>query len=260
MRQAVDPANASVTAETGFRCAASADDPNRAAGQISGSHVAPATTVAPSKVTVPATIAPGVLVRDTFENPKSGWPTRKDDASFAGYHAPTWYHVDASKAGVQTLSLLGVDYSDIRMVARVFVDKTGTPDGRFRYGLAFRVSGPIEAPPAGIAGPPRNEDFYGFVVDPRSQRWYLVHDDTLPYRILTSGRVAVTGLDPTKPDTLRVDAIGRHLTFFVNGRQVGTWDTRNYHLSGDIGFFVETLTETRAHVHFDDLEVTRQAA
>ncbi len=258
MRQAVDPTNESVIAETGFRCAAIAVDPARAAGQFAQTHEVPA-IVSTTPLAPTTTVAPGVLLRDNFENPKSGWPTIKDSTYFVGYHAPSWYHVDASMPGVQALSLLGVEYSDVSIVAHTFVDKTGTTTGRFRYGLAFRASGPVSSPPPGVKGPQRPEDFYAFVIDPRGGRWYLLHADTLPFRVLTGGRVrGLTGLDPTKPDTLRVDAFGRHLSLFINGRRVGGYDTRRYHPTGDIGFFVETLDEKRAHVHFADVEVTRQ--
>ena len=258
MRQAVDPTNESVIAETGFRCAATAVDPTKAAGQFAQTHEVPTTT--PSASLAPTTtVAPGVLLRDNFENPKSGWPTIKDSVYFVGYHAPSWYHVDASAAGVQALSLLGVEYSDVSIEAHTFVDTTLTTSGRFRYGLVFRATGPISSPPAGIKGPQRPEDFYAFVIDPRGGRWALVHADTLPFRELTGGRIkGLTGLDPTKPDTLKVTAYGRTLSLFVNGKRVGGYDTRKFHPTGDIGFYVETFDEQRAHVHFADIEVTRQ--
>ena len=258
MRQAVDPTNESVIAETGLRCAATAVDPSKLAGQFTEAHEAP-TTASTTPLAPTTTVAPGVLLRDNFENPKSGWPTIKDSTYFVGYHAPSWYHVDASMPGTQALSLLGVEYSNVAIEAHTFVDKTGSTTGRFRYGLVFRASGPPSSPPAGIKGPVRPEDFYAFVIDPRGGRWALLHADTLPFRVLTGGRVkGLTGLDPTKPDTLRVTAYGRRLSLFVNGHRVGGFDTRNYHPSGDIGFYVENLDEQRAHVHFADIEVTRQ--
>ena len=258
MRQVVDPANASVVAETGFRCAADRTDPTIKAGRFSTGHT-PELTPTTGPVTVPVTIAPGVLFADNFENPKSGWTTRKEADFFVGYHAPSWYHVDASKAGVQAMSLLGVQYSDVAIEAKTYVDKVGTPTGRFRYGVVFRATGAVRKPPAGILGPDQPEDFYAFVIDPRGHRWYLLHRDTLPFRAVTSGRlrVAVTAFDSAKPDTLRVIANGRHISLFVNGLRVGRYDTRNFHPTGDIGFYAETLTETRAHVHFDSIEVRR---
>ncbi len=257
MRQSVSPANQSVVAETGFRCAANAVDPKRPAGQFSESHSAlpTVTTVATGPTT---TVAPGVLLRDNFENPKSGWPTIKDTTFFVGYHAPSNYHVDASQAHVQALSLIGVEYTDTEIEAHVYIDKTGSPTGRFRYGLVFRASGPATKPPAGILGPIRPEDFYAFVIEPRTGHWGLLHADTLPFRQLVGGRVrGLTGFDPTKPDTLKVRAVGRRISLFINGAQVGKWDTHGFHPSGDIGFYVENLTETRTHAHFTDIEVRR---
>lgn len=258
MRQSVSPTNESVIAETGFRCSATLVDPKRPAGQFTENHATPL----PGVTTIPSgpttTVAPGILLRDSFENPKSGWPTIKETTYFVGYHAPSNYHVDASLAKVQAMSLLGVQYSDVEIESHVYVDKVGTPNGSFRYGLVFRASGPISNPPTGTAGPKRPEDFYAFVIDPRGGRWSLLHADTLPFRVLVSGRVrGLSGLDPTKPDTLRVRAVGRRISLFVNGKRVGGFDTRGFHPTGDIGFYNETLTETRAHVHFSDIEVRR---
>ena len=234
---------------------------NRLTLRTETGHGAPTPEAVPTTgpVTVPVTITPGVLLSDNFENPKSGWTTRKEADFFVGYHAPSWYHVDASKAGVQAMSLLGVQYSNVAIEAKTYVDKVGTPTGRFRYGVVFRATGAVRKPPVGILGPDQPEDFYAFVIDPRGHRWYLLHRDTLPFRAVTSGRlrVAVTAFDSAKPDRLRVIANGRHINLFVNGLQVGRYDTRNFHPTGDIGFYVETLTETRAHVHFDSIEVRR---
>lgn len=46
---------------------------------------------------------------------------------------------------------------------------------------------------------------------------------------------------------------------FVNGAKVGSYDTRHYHLTGDVGFFVETFDETRLHAHFDSIPVASLA-
>ena len=37
----------------------------------------------------------------------------------------------------------------------------------------------------------------------------------------------------------------------MNDTKVGSYNTGGYHLKGDIGFYVETLDETKVHVHFD---------
>ena len=63
--------------------------------------------------------------------------------------------------------------------------------------------------------------------------------------------------DATKPDTLRVEARGSDFRFFVNGAEVGRYDAQGFHSSGDVGMFTETIDETKAHVHFDSILVTR---
>jgi hypothetical protein len=49
---------------------------------------------------------------------------------------------------------------------------------------------------------------------------------------------------------------GNQMTLSINGEVVGTFDTRGYHLNGDLGLYVESLDETKPHVHFDELKVT----
>ena len=84
-----------------------------------------------------------MLASDSFEDSRSGWATVRQPTYFVGYHAPGWYHLDASAPGVQVLSLLGVQYADVTIKATVSVDRTDSP-GRYRYGVAFRAHGPAD--------------------------------------------------------------------------------------------------------------------
>jgi formylglycine-generating enzyme required for sulfatase activity len=256
MRQAVEIGNESAIAETGFRCAADTVDPAVAPGQFSSEHPTPE---AASETTVASTNPAGgaVLVDDTFENPKSGWADKGDGVFKVGYHAPTWYHLDATQPGVQVVALGGFQYADVSAEAKVYVDKIGSETGRFRYGLVFRAEGPDRAPP-GAKGPNRPEDFYAFVVEPRAGRWEVVHEDTLPMRRMADGALPAgfKGFDSGAPDVLKADMRGSAVVLSINGQQVGTFDTRGYHLSGDVGFYLETFDEQKAHVHFDELDVT----
>ena len=258
-RQVVSATNESVIAETGFRCAANVVDPSLEPGKFSSEHprpTAPTTTLAP--------VAPrNVLRNDTFEDPKSGWIDQSDPKSrnpdyFIGYHAPTWYHIQASRSHVQVLSLAGLNYANIAIEAKAYVDKVGDIAGQYRYGIVLRADGPTTSPPPGIGGPDRPRDFYAFVINPPAGKWQLLHADTLPFRIVASGTlptVAVT--DSARPDAVKVIANGSDFTLVVNGTEVGHYDTHGYHLSGDVGMYAETLDQPLVHVHFDSILVTQ---
>ena len=253
MRQVVSPATEVVVVETGFRCAATTADAGVTPGRFRLDHPP---TEAPT-ASAPAAPPSGVLVSDSFEDSRSGWATVRQPTYFVGYHAPGWYHLDASAPGVQVLSLLGVQYADVTIKATVSVDRTDSP-GRYRYGVAFRAHGPAASPEDGVVGPVRPENFYAFVVDPADNTWELVHDDALPQRRRAGGRLSkpLRVTDSASPDEIVVEAHGSNLTFSVNGAVVGRFDTRNYHLQGDLGFYLETFDQTRAHIHFDAITVT----
>ena len=78
-------------------------------------------------------------------------------------------------------------------------------------------------------------------------------------RILADGRVQVD-LASFAGRPLRDGSIesmnSSTLVLAFNDEEIATYDTGIYHLSGDIGFYVETFDETLAHVHFDDFRVT----
>ncbi len=259
-RQVVSATNESVIAETGFRCAADVVDPNLEPGKFSSEHPRPAVS---STTTSPPATPRNVLRDDTFEDPKSGWIDQSDPKSrnpdyFIGYHAPTWYHVQASRAHVQVLSLAGLNYANIAIEAKAYIDKTADTTGQYRYGIVLRADGPMTAPPRGVGGPDRPRDFYAFVINPLVGKWQLLHADTLPFRVVAEGPLpAVTVTDSARPDAVKVVANGSDFTLLVNGAEVGHYDTHGYHLSGDVGMYAETLDEPLVHVHFDSILVTQ---
>lgn len=262
-RQAVPSNNESAIAETGFRCAADAVDPSAEPGKFSSEHPRPASPPA-TQPTATRGDSRGILRDDSFEDPRSGWidqsdPRVRSSDYFLGYHAPGWYHIEVAKPNTQVMSLAGLNAGDIAIEVSAYVDKTNSTDGRYRYGIVLRADGPSVAAPLGTTGPDRPRDFYAYVIDPRSRVWQLIHSDTLPYRVVAEGplTVPVRTTDAAHTDSLRVEAVGSTFTMYVNGSVVGTYDTHGYHLTGDIGMFVESLDETKAHVHFDSILVTR---
>ena len=264
-RQVVAPTNEAVVVETGFRCAADTVDPSVEAGVFSSKHPRPAAPPTTTIVGVPAAGLSKLLRADSFEDPRSGWIDQSDPKSrssdyFIGYHAPGWYHVEASQAHVQVMSLAGLSFDDVAVEVKVYVDKTNdVPGGKYRYGIVFRADGPLVKPSAGMTGPDRPRDFYAFAISPRDGSWQLLHADSLPYRVVAQGKLTVPLVvtDATKPDTLRVEARRSDFRFFVNGAEVGRYGAGGLHPSGDVGMFAETIDETKAHVHFDSILVTR---
>ena len=144
-----------------------------------------------------------------------------------------------------------------RVETAAYVDKFATPTGSFRYGLVFRAEGGPAAPRQRCRQPPTGELLR--VRDrPRAQRWELLHDDTLPQRPVLDGPLpaGVKVTDSGAPDRLKVDMRGDQMTLSINGQVVGQFNTRGFHLTGDLGLYVETIDETKPHVHFDELKIT----
>jgi molecular chaperone DnaK len=257
MRQAVDPTNESTITETGFRCATDTIDSALPLNNFVNTHALPAQPTGGPPTTVASTGS--ALVVEQFENPASGWPDKTDAATATkvGYHAPNWYHVEASKAQTSVVALGGFAFPDAVVEASAHVDKTETTTGRFRYGVMVRAFGSLRPPLSG-SGNPRPQDYYALVVDPRGNRWDLLHEDNRPQRSVTGGTLPtpLRVTDAAKPDTIRVETRGTKLDLFVNDQRVGQYDTGGYHMTGDIGFYVETLDETKAHVHFDKFVVS----
>jgi hypothetical protein len=136
--------------------------------------------------------------------------------------------------------------------------------GRRTHGKGGRpIVTPAALVPAGVGLVPLTalaivENFYAFVVDPRGGSWELLHEDVYPLRRVAGGPLPgpLRVSDPAQPDVLRAELRGSALALFVNGASVGTYDTRGYHLEGDLGLYVEALDEPKPHVHFDRFTVT----
>ena len=256
MRQVVDPANKSVIAETGFRCAADQVDPAVKAGKLNPDTVLP-DPVEATMVTQVQGSGPGtVLVEDNFETRTSGFREGSGADHAVGYYAPSWYHLEATGTRVQTVSTGGYSYENASVETHVHVDGTTTGHGRVRYGLVVRATGD-QRPPLASGGPPRVSNFMAFTIDPRAGRWELLQEDAQPLRLVQSGSLpaGVRAFDKARPDALRVDMKGTVLTLFINGTQVASVDTGVTERNGDVGFFVENLDETFSDVHFADLKI-----
>ena len=59
------------------------------------------------------------------------------------------------------------------------------------------------------------------------------------------------------PDVLEIVMDGSQLDLFINDTNVGEYNTRGWHPTGDLGFYVETFDQAAVHVHYDSLVVER---
>ncbi len=253
IRQVVQQSNRLTVDQTGLRCAATEVDPETPVGEFINDLVVPSELAASTS----NARVEGAFVQDEFENPDSGWFEVTDDGWRVGYHAPTWYHVESTKGNSQIMALGGFSYDNVAVETSVFVESTDTPDGLFRYGLVFRASGAAE-PPSAENGNDRPLDFYAFSINPRAGTWELLHEDELPFRVLAEGPLpdGFHGFDSNRPDTIRAEMVGVSITLTINGQSVTELNTRGFHPAGDVGFFLETFDETKAHVHFENMLIT----
>ncbi len=262
MRQAVDPNGQATITETGFRCAADRVDPSVTAFEFTIDHALPAEQddhadhIETQDVDADGSL---VLVDDSFEDTESGFATEEVGAWRVGYHAPSWYHLEAAGPNTQVVSLGGYNLADGDIELAVSIDKTATTTGFYRYGLVFRSGDTTEPPPAGIIGPDRPEVYYAFVINPRAGIWELLHEDELPQRAQATGELpAVRVTDPAAPDVLGLSMRGSTVDLFINGELVFVFDTRGFHVdAGNVGLYAETYDETLVHVHFDRLTITQ---
>lgn len=182
-----------------------------------------------------------VLLSDDFSNPESGWPDLKEDTAWRGYHPPDFYHVEATGQNQVATAVFGIDAANISMESRVFVDILESEAGEYRYGLLLRQVD--------------THQFYAFTVAPRSKQWAVLKATNDGIETLQSGSVdSLQGDSVNTANSLLVEADGSIFSFFINGRIITTFIDSSYS-SGDLGFYVETFDETRAHVHYDALTV-----
>jgi len=64
------------------------------------------------------------------------------------------------------------------------------------------------------------------------------------------------GFTPDKTDSLRVEASGPNFVFYINGERMSQVSDPDYR-DGEVGFYLETLDETLAHIHFDSLTIQK---
>jgi len=182
-----------------------------------------------------------VLYDESFTNPASGWPEKKFDNYFIGYHEPEYYHIEITSPNYKTAVFdpAKKSYENITVEVKVFtVAKKTAATGDFNYGPVFRRSG---------------DQYYAFTISPRTRNWFVLKSSPSSLTILAQGNEAsIHDLDAE--DILRVDAQGPNFSFHINDQLVGQVTDPDY-ASGEVGFFVQTLDVTNVHIHFDQLTI-----
>jgi len=203
-----------------------------------------APTVVPTPTSAPAptpTPTSSGQYHDDFTDPDSGWPKETGDGYKVGYHPPDVFHVEVSVPNRRRTAFLpNQSFEEVTVETDVRVDHTSTPTstGDFRYGLALRAS---------------EDQYYAFLISPRTQTWQVVKNSAQGVNVLAQGADdSIQGLNAK--DLLRVDASGPSFTFHINDHSVTQVYDADY-ASGQAGFIVETLDETLAHIHYDSLTI-----
>jgi hypothetical protein len=193
-------------------------------------------------MTIPVTV-PTVLYQDDFTNPKSGWP---DELAFqdyyVGYHEPDFYHVEVHAPNDSAIVVApGQTFDNYQAETQVTVSKANTaPTGDFRYGLVVRRAG---------------NHYYAFTISPRTKTWYVLKSGSGNLKVLAQGtQETIRGLEAL--DSLRVNADGPVLTFFINDQNVSQVNDPDY-TKGEVGFYVETFDSPKVHAHFHNLVVNQ---
>lgn len=210
-----DPTASATIADAGFRCAA---------GEVQ------------------IQIDSALLLTDEFADVQSGWFQARAPVQeyFYGYHPSDFYHVQVSAPEDCLAVRHDLELTDFVADVEIFQAAAATEDGNYRYGLMIRES----------AG-----DYYAFLASPRAKTWRAVKGGAAGIAIMDEGtNESLGGLTRDTRDRLTVIADGAQFSFFINGELVSQVYDAEFP-SGNLGFVVQTLDETYAHIHFDRIFV-----
>ena len=210
-----EPDASSMINDSGFRCASSS---------------------------VEQAVEQSLLLTDEFADVLSGWyqAAAPIEEYFYGYHPADFYHVQVSS----TEECLAVRYdlplNDFIADVDIFTAKTEAEDGDFRNGLVIREG---------------DGEFYAFLISPLSKEWQIVRNSLGGINILDQGvDQSIRGQTQAERDRLTVTANGPELSLAINGRLVSTVYDDSFR-EGNLGFMVQTIDQSYAHIHFDRISV-----
>lgn len=212
-----DPTSSATIADAGFRCAASE---------------------------VQFQIDSALLLSDEFGDIQSGWFQARApvQAYFYGYHPTDFYHVQVSAREDCLAVRHDLELSDFVAEVEIYQAATETEAGNYRHGLMIRES----------AG-----DYYAFLISPRAQTWQAIKSTASGIAVMDQGtEETIGGTTRETRDRLTVIASGAEFTLFINGALAGQVYDDDYP-SGSLGFIVQTVDESYAHIHFDRIVVRK---
>ena len=179
-----------------------------------------------------------ILYRDEFRNP-SRWQQGTIDhfsASYVRFSGRRYYEVQAQGPNAQYFAYVPNErqYGDVNIDIKVISEAESSGD--FRYGTVFRRSG---------------DEYYAFIVSPRTQAWYFLKSSPAGLQTLREGTdERMRGLDTRK--ALGVEMYGSTFLLFINGRFID-WISDADYASGEVGLFAETLDSPDALIRFDSI-------
>ena len=182
-----------------------------------------------------------ILYRDEFRNPSSRWARGKIDNFVVDYIRVSglrYYQVQVQAPNNQYLASVPNrrEYGDVNIDVRAIAEAES--GGDFRYGMVFRRSG---------------DQYYAFVISPRTQTWYFLKSSEAGLETLREGtHERMRGLDAR--ETLRVETYGSTFLLFIRGRFID-WISDSDYASGEVGLFAETLDSPNALIRFDSIVV-----
>jgi serine/threonine protein kinase/formylglycine-generating enzyme required for sulfatase activity len=158
-----------------------------------------------------------------------------------GFHAPGVFHMKLPNPNDTEAVLMPRQIYANFSVQSVMWDNSDTSVGSVSQGMVFRASDASH--------------YYALMIDPRTGQYSLRRQD---------GPGQTSDLIPWTPsplinqgkekNTLRVDANGHTLSFYLNGSQLATHDDDAYE-QGMIGMVVANIDAEAPHMHFDDLQI-----
>jgi hypothetical protein len=181
----------------------------------------------------------GVLYRDDFSNPSSGWGTLTGDAGVAAY-TDAAYHIYIKLPNVNLWAHPGLDLGTARVEADVLT-AGGPPENRM--GLICRMKDAANFYYFVIS----NDGYYG-IGKVKDGKWSLLETQEMrPHSaILTGGQT----------NHLRADCVAGLFILYVNGQLVGSAADGDF-ASGDVGVLAGSFDTPGVDVYFDNFVVLK---
>ena len=155
---------------------------------------------------------------------------------YVGYHEPDFYHVEVHVPNDSAIvTVPGRTFDNFSAETQILVSQG---QHRAHRRLPLRPGRPPRRQPLSTPS----------TISPRTKTWYVLKSSPNGLQVLDQGtQDSIQGLQAL--DTLRVNAQGPVMTFFVNGQSVSQISDPDY-TGGELGFYVETFDSPKAHIHF----------